>query len=538
MLKSLLFSLKRFLSPESPLTRTADQTHPENTITAENQTSTEDDRYKALLRRLDSIESNLKAKQHIDDALKAFNAKTPGQVSMLSTGFTALLLALAGVGITYFSGQTEKFAAPVLAQARAAAAQGVGTEDLWGKAILAQEEERWQEALTYWQGVLETFPQDKTALFGASLAALQLAEKATGEERQRLWETAEKHFKAFPETQLTAAVLGNWGLLCQNRGEAATDSNKRERWFNKAEEKYRKATEADPNHAASWGNWGILCQDWSEAATNSNERKRWFNKAEEKYGKATEANPHDADSWFNWGLLYQNRGEAATDNDERERWFSEATEKYRKATEADPNHAASWGNWGLLCQNRGEAATDSNERERWFNKAEEKYGKATEANPHDADSWSNWGNLCAQRGIAATNSNEQERWFNEAAEKYRKGTEADPNHASSWNNWGVLCTSQGKAASDADAREHWYAEAEKKVARALEIAPRHVVYWFNKACLASLRQDVKACVDALEQWRDCKPDASSAELDNDPDFDNVRDTPEFQEFRKKLADNK
>ena len=493
MLKSLLFSLKRFLSPESPLTRTADQTHPENTITAENQTSTEDDRYKALLRRLDSIESNLKAKQHIDDALKAFNAKTPGQVSMLSTGFTALLLALAGVGITYFSGQTEKFAAPVLAQARAAAAQGVGTEDLWGKAILAQEEERWQEALTYWQGVLETFPQDKTALFGASLAALQLAEKATGEERQRLWETAEKHFKAFPETQLTAAVLGNWGLLCQNRSEAATNSNERERWFNEAAEKYRKATEADPSHA---------------------------------------------DSWFNWGLLYQNRGEAATNSNERERWFNEAEEKYRKATEADPNHAASWGNWGILCQDWSEAATNSNERKRWFNKAEEKYGKATEANPHDADSWSNWGNLCAQRGIAATNSNEQERWFNEATEKYRKGTEADPNHASSWNNWGVLYTSQGKAASDADAREHWYAEAEKKVARALEIAPRHVVYWFNKACLASLRQDVKACVDALEQWRDCKPDASSAELDNDPDFDNVRDTPEFQEFHKKLADNK
>ena len=448
MLKSLLFSLKRFLSPESPLTRTADQTHPENTITAENQTSTEDDRYKALLRRLDSIESNLKAKQHIDDALKAFNAKTPGQVSMLSTGFTALLLALAGVGITYFSGQTEKFAAPVLAQARAAAAQGVGTEDLWGKAILAQEEERWQEALTYWQGVLETFPQDKTALFGASLAALQLAEKATGEERQRLWETAEKHFKAFPETQLTAAVLGNWGLLCQNRGEAATDSNKRERWFNKAEEKYRKATEADPNHAAIWGNWGILCQDWSEAATNSNERERWFN---------------------------------------------EAAEKYRKATEVDPNHAASW---------------------------------------------SNWGNLCAQRGIAATNSNEQERWFNEAEKKYRKATDANPNHASSWYNSGVLCMSQGKAASDADTREYWYAEAERKFTKALAIDPRHAVYWFNKACLASLRQDIKACVDALEQWRTYDSNASAAKLDNDSDFDNVRDTPEFQKFRKKLADKK
>ena len=92
--------------------------------------------------------------------------------------------------------------------------------------------------------------------------------------------------------------------------------------------------------------------------------------------------------------------------------------------------------------------------------------------------------------------------------------------------------------SDADAREHWYAEAEKKIARALNIAPYDADLWFNKACLASLRQDVKACVDALEQWRKYESEASAEALDKEDYFDNMRDTPEFQEFRKKLADNK
>ena len=536
MLKSLLFSLFLMLclTCGSPLTQAAEDVRPEKSAPAESRTSTEDDRYKALLRRLDSIESNLKAKQHIDDALKKFDAQTQGQVSMLSTGFTALgvmtgILALAGLVIAVLTRKmylqslrgyrkelkeildearkhrkilremtaeyspAEKFAAPVLTQAREAAAHGVGTEVLWGKAILTQEEERWQEALTYWQGVLEMFPQDQTALFGASLAAAQLSEKATGEERQRLWETAEKHFKAFPETQLTAAVLGNWGLMCQKRGEAATDSNERERWFNEAEEKYRKATNVNPNHAASWYNWGLLCQ---------------------------------------------NRGEATTDSTERERWFREAAKKYLKATEADPNHANSWGNWGLLCQKRGKAVTDSNKRERWFNKAEEKYRKATEADPNHANNWSNWGSLCMLRGSAANDNRTREDWYNNAEEKYHRAIEADPSHANSRNNWAVLCMSQGKAASDADTREHWYAEADKNLTKALEIAPRYAAAWFNKACLASLRQDVKACVDALTQWRKYESDASTAFLDREPDFDNVRDTPEFQEFCKKLADKK
>ena len=113
MLKSLLYSLFLMLCLVygSPLTRAAEDVRPEKPAPAESRTSTEDDRYKALLQRLDSIESNLKAKQHIDDALKKFDAQTQGQVSIVSAGFTALgfgaaLLALAGFGITYITSRT------------------------------------------------------------------------------------------------------------------------------------------------------------------------------------------------------------------------------------------------------------------------------------------------------------------------------------------------------------------------------------------------------------------------------------------------
>lgn len=142
-----------------------------------------------------------------------------------------------------------------------------------GKAILAQQEELWQDALIYWQAIIEQAPQDTTALFGASLAASQLSEKAEGKERQRLWQSAEKHFRAFPDEQLTAAVLSNWGEIYQSRGEAACDSRERELWFDKAAEKYAKATKYAPDDITSWCNWGVLCQSRGTAAQEKSKQE-------------------------------------------------------------------------------------------------------------------------------------------------------------------------------------------------------------------------------------------------------------------------
>ena len=275
---------------------------------AEGETRTEaspaaEELYRGIMQRLDAMEGRLETpsqmKAHIDEAMQRLDEKTDRQISFITAGFDALalmaaLLGFAGFVIAVVTGKmywqnirryqedlkrllaearryhksmremlaahspSEKFADPVLKQAEEAATSGVGSEVLWGKAVLAQQEERWKDALVYWQGVLELFPKDENALFGASLAALEMGEKAEGEERLRLWRDAEAYFQAFPKNRRTAAVWCNWGSLCAERGKSASNSEERERWYGEAEEKFRRATEAGPREAIGWYNWACL----------------------------------------------------------------------------------------------------------------------------------------------------------------------------------------------------------------------------------------------------------------------------------------
>lgn len=332
MLKSLLFSLTLMLClvSGSSLTRAADETRLKDTA-AESKSSTEE-LCKTLLKRLDTIESKLgtEVRQSHDskETFWLFPFITAGLIGFAGTagGFIIAQRFYQRRLIGFLEKQKEfvessrrnsktlhkiiaerspskKFTDSILDLAQKAAAQGIGIEVMWGKAILAQQEELWQDALIYWQAIIEQAPQDTTALFGASLAASQLSEKAEGKERQRLWQSTEKHFKAFPDEQLTAAVLSNWGKIYQNRGEAACDSRERELWYDKAAEKYAKATEYAPDDITSWCNWGVLCQSRGTAVQEKSKQELWYTEAEEKYSKALEINPQDSAVWYNMACL-------------------------------------------------------------------------------------------------------------------------------------------------------------------------------------------------------------------------------------------
>ena len=303
---------------------------------------------KNLEQRLDRIEQKLdgptSTETRINDAMRRIDEQANRHVSFLNAGFTALgvlaaILALAGIGITFFTSKiaiqsirgyrrelesivkqarqheltlrdmlsshspSEKFSTQIVAKAKEAIKNGIGTDVLWGNAVLAQEQNHWQEALTYWQGVLETFPQDVNALFGASLASLELAEKATGEEQQRYFHLGEGYFQKFSQDQLNSSVLYNWGNLCMARGEAAASQEEREKWFAQAGEKYARAIREKPGDATSWCNWGTLCMERGNAAANREEREEWFAQAGEKYARVARENPGHAVSWFNWACL-------------------------------------------------------------------------------------------------------------------------------------------------------------------------------------------------------------------------------------------
>ena len=339
---------------------------------------------------------------------------------------------------------TEKFTKKILETARKTAIEGTGIEVLRAQAVLAQEENRWQDALTYWRSMLKVFPEDSKSLFGASLAALKLAKKATGEKQKDYINCAEFYFKKFLPQDLSTAVYTNWGLLCFLQAQLAKNSAERKRFFDLATSKFQYATEKDSHHAATWSNWGNLYVEQANAAENAKERERFLALAEAKYDRATQEDPHHAVSWFNWGNLCVEQAKTVEDAKERERFLTLAETKYERATQEDPHHAASWFNWGNLCVEQANAVENAKERERFLTLAETKYERATQEDPHDADSW------------------------------------------------------------------------------------------FNRACLSALCNRPAECVQFLEKWLEVQPGASLDRLDNDEDFNLVRNSKEFLDFRDKL----
>ena len=243
---------------------------------------------------------------------------------------------------------TEKFTKEILKIARKTAIEGTGIEVLRAQAVLAQEENRWQDALTYWRSMLKVFPEDPKSLFGASLAALNLAHKATEEKQKDYINCAEFYFNKFLPQDLSTAVYTNWGLLCSLQAQLAKNSAERKRFFDLATSKFQCATEKNPHHAASWFNWGNLCVKQAKAVEDAKERERFLSLAEAKYERATQENPHHAASWFNWGNLCVDQANAVENAKERERFLSLAEAKYERATQENPHHAASWFNRACL----------------------------------------------------------------------------------------------------------------------------------------------------------------------------------------------
>ena len=95
--------------------------------------------------------------------------------------------------------------------------------------------------------------------------------------------------------------------------------------------------------------------------------------------------------------------------------------------------------------------------------------------------------------------------------------------------------SQANAVENAKERERLLAMAETKFERATQEDPHDADSWFNRACLSALCNRPAACVQFLKQFLEIQPDASFDILDNDEDFNLVRNSKEFLDFRDKLG---
>ena len=521
-----------------------------------------------LARRLDTGKRIEAASQKISSDVTFYTSIIANSFNVLAV--FAAILAVAGIGITYFSSRsyrqdikahaqeltsiikrarvhertlqdmlaahspTEKFTTAILARAREAVKKGVGTDVLWGYAVLAQEDKRWQDALIFWDGVLKDFPDDTNALFGASLAALNLAQKTTGAEQQAYFQRAEEYFNNFSPKERSAAVYNNWGILCTIRGKASPSPEICNRFFELAAVKYEYAAQENPHHAASWSNWGNLCMEQAAAAESAEERQSFLTLAGTKYERATQENPHDAPSWFNWGNLCMEQAKAVEDAKERKHFLESANSKYGRATQEDPHNVASWFIWGLLCREQATAAETAEEHKSFLVLAGDKFKRATQENPHDTTSWLSWGDVCREQAIAAETAEERKKFFALAETKFERATQEDPHDAASWFSWGVLYKEQAISTENAEERKSFFALADTKFERAIQENPYDAASWFDRACISALFNRPAACVHFLKKWREIQPNTLIDELDDNPEFNLVRGSQEFMAFRDTL----
>ncbi len=535
-----------------------------------------------LEEHLDRFQQRLNNQQNteerLDKAIARIEEQTDRSISLINAGFTALgvcagILALLGISSVAYSivsakrtikdmkekqkeaeaiinharetDQTlsailskhqpsEQFTPDVLAKAHESTKTGTGLDVLRAIAVLAQEEKQWKDALTYWKGVLRASPEDTNALFGASLAALNLSKEAKREEQGKYFSLAEEYFQKFPQAQLTYAVLNNWGNLYAIRAESEATPEARNSLFAQAEKKYKRAVSIDPEKFKLWSNWGNLYTAWGKSEDTPEARNRRFAQAEEKFKHAVSIDPDDYDTWHNWGNLYLAWGKSEDTPEARNRRFAQAEEKFRQAVSIAPDDYDTWHNWGVLCVTRAESEDTPEVRNSLFAQAEEKYKRAVSIDPEKFELWFNGGNLYTVCGKSEDTLEARNSLFAQAEEKFRQAVSIAPDDYDTWHNWGVLCVTRAESEDNPEARNSLFAQAEEKYNKAVKLDPTVASAWFNRACLESLRGNIQNCVAYLEKWHEYDSDASADKLDGDKDFDAVRNTPEFKAFRKKM----
>lgn len=399
-------------------------------ITPNASSSSTEDRLDRLAVTLEGLQLTFEeqTKQNLAKMEKAqthIEAVADRNIGWVNAGFTALgvfaaMLALGGVGITYFStqsyreqirnkkesleryekeikelllkarnnatqlsdllcqqGVSEKFSQNTLKQAQEAVQSGKGMEILWGKAILAQEKEEWEKAYTFWKAILEDYPKNSNALFGLSYACYSLSRlpSKSKEEKRLLLKEGIDSLKNIPYRGADPTVLQSWGLLLMECAVSVSTLEEKISLWNEANSKFQRAVGIDPQLAQVWSNWGNLFCDRAAATTSLEKKILLWDEANSKYQRAVGIDPQLASAWSNWGTLLSDRAAATTSLEVKIPLWNEAESKYQRAVEINPQFAKAWFNWGSLFLQRAEAVTSRTEKNTFWVEAEKKYAQ-------------------------------------------------------------------------------------------------------------------------------------------------------------------
>jgi len=148
------------------------------------------------------------------------------------------------------------------------------------------------------------------------------------------------------------------------------------------------------------------------------------------------------------------------------------------------------------------------------------YKKAIELKPDYAPAYNNWGSALFDLGKIK----EDEELFVQSIEKYKKAIELEPDFVLAYNGCGVSLYDLGKIKGDTTLYKE---EIESLLLKAEDIKEGSGSY--NLACLYSLLGDKNNALKWLDKDLQHNPNKRTRQsIENDDDFANIKDTPEFK----------
>lgn len=335
------------------------------------------------------------------------------------------------------------------------------------------EEAKYEDAIAYYDKVLEKDPKNKWAWINKGYA---LAELTKYEETILCFDKAVEMYpksvhvwsrkgealnklnnfdEALVAFDRAIEINPKFADIWNNKGMILANMEK----YDEAIEAYNKAIVISPKFTWAWSNKGLAlsCQGkYSETINAFDEAYKlgpkesaiWndrgmalinmerYDEAIQAYNEAIELNPEDNYAWYNKGYALDQQGK-----------FDEAIQALDEAIKLDPQDASSWHTKGYSLDQQGK-----------HDEAIQAYDRAIELDPSNAVTWNNKGKTLDQLSK-----------YGEAINAYDKAIELDSNFAIAWSNKGEALDQQGR-----------YDEAMQAYDKAIELDSEDAEVWHNK----------------------------------------------------------
>jgi tetratricopeptide (TPR) repeat protein/NAD-dependent SIR2 family protein deacetylase len=241
-------------------------------------------------------------------------------------------------------------------------------------------------------------------------------------------------------------------------------------------------------------------------------------------------------SYIAQGNTHYNRAQLKGNEAKADKLFELAGQKYAEAVCIKPDMHDAFFNWGGALDEQARLKGNEAKADKLFELAGQKYAEAVRIKPDKVDAFCNWGIALADQARLKGNEAKADKLFELAGQKYAEAVRIKPDDHQAYSNWGVIFSYKAQLKGNEVLADKLFELAGQKYAKALCIKPDDYGTHFNLACLEGLKGNPINCCQHLVLWKKYHPSPTKMQLDDDKDFDRVRGSQEFQQFRNALTD--